>query len=154
MQKINIMGIRSKVILNRNGNSYLVMESITEKEEQELDTLADLEQMRYIVDNKYIVNSESIFLYGQINLNDKNDINLILKSHIITPEINNAANIPSNLDYETGDVYADKDGIYKCHDTWNKIDWFKFNHVLLGKPERVIIYKIVKQYVPRNRSTR
>lgn len=148
------MGIRSKVILNRNGNSYLVMESITEKEEQELDTLADLEQMRYIVDNKYIVNSESIFLYGQINLNDKNDINLLLKSHIITPEINNAANIPSNFDYETGDVYADKDGIFKCHDTWNKIDWFKFNHVLLGKPKRVIIYKIVKQYVPRNRSTR
>ena len=148
------MGIRSKVILNRNGNSYLVMESITEKEEQELDTLADLEQMRYIVDNKYIVNSESIFLYGQINLNDKNDINLLSKSHIITPEINNAANIPSNFDYETGDVYADKDGIFKCHDTWNKIDWFKFNHVLLGKPERVIIYKIVKQYVPRNRSTR
>lgn len=148
------MGIRSKVILNRNGNTYLVMESITEKEEQELDTLADLEQMRYIVDNKYIVNSENIFLYGQINLNDKNDINLLLKSHIITPEINNAANIPSNLDYETGDVYADKDGIYKCHDTWNKIDWFKFNHVLLGKPERVIIYKIVKQYVPRNRSTK
>ena len=64
MQKINIMGIRSKVILNRNGNTYLVMEPITEKEEQELDTLADLEQMRYIVDNKYIINSENIFLYS------------------------------------------------------------------------------------------
>ena len=29
-------------------------------------------------------------------------------------------------------VYSNKEGIYKTHDTWNKIDWFKFNHCLIG----------------------
>ena len=65
-----------------------------------------------------------------------------------------AANIPSNFDYNTGYVYSNNEDIFKTHDTWNKIDWFKFNHCLIGKPERIIIYRINKVYVPKDRSTR
>ena len=153
MQKTNIMGIRSKVILNRYHNNYLVMESITEEKEAEIDARGDIDEMYFITDSNVKIPAKDIFLYGEIDINNKEDLKLINKADIITLEINNAANIPSNFDYETGNVYADRDNIFKCHNTWDKIKWFKFNHCLLGKPNRVIIYRINKQYVPRNRST-
>ena len=154
MQKINIMGIRSKAILNRTSNSYLVMQSITEEEELAIDNAMDSDDIvRFVLEEKYIIPTRDIFLYGQVDITKDSDCSIVKNAKIITEEINNAANIPSNFDYETGNVYSDEDGIFKCHDTWNKLDWFKFNHLLIGKPERIIIYKIDKKYVPRNRST-
>lgn len=154
MRMINIMGIRSKVILNRYAHNYLIMEAITEEQEAEIDARADIDEMYFITENNIKIPARDIFLYGEIDINNKQDLNLINKADIITLEINNAANIPSNFEYETGMVYSDNENIYRCHDTWDKIKWFKFNHCLLGKPNRVIIYRINKQYVSRNRSTR
>lgn len=154
MQKINIMGIRSKAILNRTNNSYLVMQSITEEEELAIDNAMDSDDIvRFVLEEKYIIPTRDIFLYGQVDITKDSDCSIVKNSKIITEEINSAANIPSNFNYETGYVYSDKDDIFRCHDTWNKLDWFKFNHLLIGKPERIIIYKIDKKYVPRNRST-
>ena len=155
MLKKNIMGIRSSVILNRFKSNYLVMESITKEQEEEIDLSGELyDEMFFIKDNKYRIPARDIFLYGEININNKEDLMLINKSDIITQEVNIAANIPSNFDYNTGDVYSNNEDIFKTHDTWNKIDWFKFNHCLIGKPERIIIYRINKIYVPKDRSTR
>ena len=154
MQKINIMGIRSKVILNRLGINYLVMEKLSDRDNELLDASMELDtQPNFLIDGKYFVPKRDIFLYGEIDLNNSDDLELIKDTDIMTDEINQASNIPSDFDYETGDVYANNEGIYKCHDTWNKLDWFKFNYCLLGKPSKIIIYKINKQYVPRNRST-
>lgn len=154
MKSINIMNIRSKVILNRFANNVLIMEALSEKDERIIDTLMDAENGYFTVLNNIRISTKDIFLYGEINLNNNNDIKLLQKSDIITQEINQASNIPSNFNYENGFVYADKDGVYRCHDTWDKIDWFKFNHLLIGKPSRIIIYKVDKRYVPKNRSTR
>ena len=155
MLKKNIMGIRSSVILNRFKSNYLVMESITKEQEEEIDLSGELyDEMFFIKDNKYRIHARDIFLYGEININNKEDLMLINKSDIITQEVNIAANIPSNFDYNTGDVYSNNEDIFKTHDTWNKIDWFKFNYCLIGKPERIIIYRINKIYVPKDRSTR
>ena len=149
MQKTNIMGIRSKVILNRLGLNYLVMEKLSDKDNELLDTAMELDrEAKFLIDGKYFVPKRDIFLYGEIDLNNQDDLDLIEDTDIMTDEINLASNIPSNFDYETGDVYTDKEGIYKCHDTWNKLDWFKFNYCLLGKPSKIIIYKINKQYRP------
>ena len=154
MKSMNIMNIRSKVILNRFANNVLIMEALSEKDERIIDTLMDAENGYFTVLDNIRISTKDIFLYGGINLNNPIDIKLLQKSDIITQEINQASNIPSNFNYENGFVYADKDNIYRCHDTWNKIDWFKFNHLLIGKPSRIIIYKVDKRYVPKNRSTR
>ena len=154
MRKINIMGIRSKVILNRTLGNYLVMQSITEEEETAIDNAMDSEDViKFVLEEKYVIPIRDIFLYGHVDITNKDDIQVIKNSKIITEEVNGAANIPSKFSYKSGEVYSDKEGIFRCHDTWDKIKWFKFNHVLLGKPERVIIYKINKNHVPRNRST-
>ena len=153
MLKKDIMGIRSKVILNRYRNEYLIMEAIAEEQEKEIDVRGDVDEIYYITDNNVKIGAKNIFLYGEINLDSVADINLLKNTDIITQEVNGAANIPSNFDYDEGVVYSDEDKQFKFHDTWNKVDWFKFNHCLLGKPNRIIIYRIPKSYVPRNRST-
>ena len=43
MQKINIMGIRSKAIMNRTHDNYLVMQAITKEEELAIDNAMDTE---------------------------------------------------------------------------------------------------------------
>ena len=154
MRKINIMGIRSKVIMNRTHENYLVMQAITEEEELAIDNAMDTEDtIRFVLEEKYVIPGRDIFLYGHVDVNNPDDLEIIKNAKIITEEIYEAANIPSNFDYETGDVYSDQEGIFRCHDTWDKIKWFKLNHLLIGKPERIIIYRINKKYVPKNRST-
>ena len=154
MQKINIMGIRSKAIMNRTHENYLVMQAITEEEELAIDNAMDTEDtIRFVLEEKYVIPGRDIFLYGHVDINNPDDVEIIKNAKIITEEINGAANVPSNFDYETGDVYSDKEGIFRCHDTWDKVKWFKLNHLLIGKPERIIIYRINKKYVPKNRST-
>lgn len=155
MQKRNIMKIRSSVIMNRFRNEYLVMEPLSIEEEQLIDKSAEIEEEMYFVTKNGIrIPSKDIFLYGEVDVNNHADAELLRKTQIITQELNLAANIPNNFDYETGDVFSDNNGIFKRHDTWDKIKWFKFNHLLLGKPERIIIYRIHKKYVPRDRSLR
>lgn len=155
MRKINIMGIRSSVILNKFDHNLLIMEPISKEQEELIDCNEELHgQTQFITKNNIRIPSKDIFLYGEININNRDDLDLLKNSDIITKEVNMAANIPSNFNYENGDVYSDSDNIIKTHDTWNKIDWFKFNHCLIGKPERIIIYRINKTYVKRNRSTR
>lgn len=153
MLKKNIMGIRSSVILNKFESNYLVMEAITEEQENAIDVSAEMGDEMYFMKGKHRIPARDIFLYGSININNKEDLMLLKDYDIITPNVNQAANIPSNLDYETGYIYSNNEDVFKFHDTWDKIEWFKFNHVLLGKPDRVIIYRINKVYVPKNRST-
>jgi len=148
------MGIRSSVILNKYKADWLIMEEITEEQEKEIDIRGDIDEIYYITKSNVKIPAKDIFLYGEIDLNNHSDLELIRKADIITQEVNNAANIPSDFDYETGIVYSDNNDIFRTHDTWNKLDWFKFNHCLLGKPKRLIIYRINKVYVQRNRSTR
>ena len=154
MRKINIMGIRSKAIMNRTHENYLIMQEITEEEELAIDNAMDTDDtIKFVLEGKYVIPGRDIFLYGHVDTTNPDDLCVIKNAKIITEEINGAANVPSNFDYGTGDVYSDKEGIFRCHDTWNKIEWFKLNHLLIGKPKRIIIYRINKKYVPTNRST-
>ena len=140
----NIMGIRSKVIMNRTHENYLVMQAITKEEEAAIDNAIDTDDtIKFVLEGKYVIPGRDIFLYGHVDVNNRDDLEVIKNAKIITEEINRVANIPSNFCYKTGNVYSDKEGIFRCHDTWNKVKWFKFNHLLLGKPERIIIYRII-----------
>jgi hypothetical protein len=51
--------------------------------------------------------------------------------------------IHSNFNYQEG--YALVEGIAKTYPTFDIIEWFKYNHCLIGKPARIIIYKCKKE---------
>ena len=148
----NLMGIRKKVMLFRSNerfNQYMVfMEAITEEQEQEIDDSADENNNLYFVkDNKIIAKGKEIILYGKVDLESPSDLYHIKKFNLINED---HSWIHSDLDWETGDFHI-INGISSQHPTYNPIKWFMYNHLLLGKPERVIVYKVFKnKYIPVN----
>lgn len=121
-------------------NPYNVyMETITEQQENEInDSIDQNNNLYFIKDNKVIAKGKDIILYGKVDLDNPQDLYYIKKFDLINEE---NSLIYTNLDFNTGDVQAVDGKIRKCH-TFNPIKWFKYNHLLLGKPERIIIYKI------------
>lgn len=137
---INLFGIRKKAILSRikvMGNTvYTVMRPIIEENEKALDVYEKI-----TIDDRVIV-KDNIYCYGEININNEEDVNYIKKFNIINLEDNNS--IHSNYDFETGEV-AIEGNVAKMHDCYDVIKWFKYNYLLIGKPERIIIYKCRKE---------
>lgn len=119
------------------------MEAIDETTENNLDKQNKLKHSISYNSSKGVITEQDIYLYGEINLNDKNDINYLnkFKNAILNP-YDISSFIYSNFNYETGDVEANEDGIYKGYQIMNDtLKWFKFNHCIIGKPSRIIIYK-------------
>lgn len=137
MKNVNLLGIRKKVILCRTKaigeDTYSVMRPLTEQQEKELDKFERTE-----IDNKEITR-KSIYIYGEVNLDSKDDIDAIKKLNLSNPEGNN---IHSNFNYEEGVVYYEERT--KFHITFDALEWFKYNYCMLGKPSRIVIYECVK----------
>lgn len=138
MKELKLLGIRKRSILCRiedNGTSFVVITLINEKDEKQLDDNGYI----YIDNNK--IDKRDIYCYGEINLLSQDDIEYIRKFNLI--DSHNGGNIHSNFNYEKG--IATYEGVVKTYPIFNAIDWFKYNYCLIGKPERIIIYKCKKE---------
>ena len=138
-KKLNLLGIRKKVILCHTkslaGVTETVMRPITEEDEQNLDKWECIN-----VDGKRI-DKKDIYCYGEINLSSNDDVEYIKKFNLL--DTDNGGIIHSNFNYQEG--YALIEGIAKTYPTFDIIEWFKYNHCLIGKPTRIIIYKCKKE---------
>lgn len=136
---LNLHGIRKKAILCRTKAMgdivYTVMKEITEEQEKKLD---DVEAVN--IDNK-VIGKHDIYCYGQIDINNEEDLNYLKKFNIINLDAENP--IHSGYDFDKGTAVVEGD-IAKTHPCWNAIEWFKYNYLLIGKPKRIIIYKCKK----------
>nr|UWI24163.1 MAG: hypothetical protein [Bacteriophage sp.] len=111
------------------------MRPITEEDEQNLDKWEYLN-----IDNKRI-DKKDIYCYGEINLSSNDDVEYIKKFSLL--DTDNGGIIHSNFNYQEG--YALIEGIAKTYSTFDIVEWFKYNHCLIGKPTRIIIYKCKKE---------
>lgn len=140
LKKKSILGIRKKSILCRFNkiDTIIVVQPITELDEINLD-----KKLRFNT-GKEFVDIDKILLYGSINFNDENDINLILDKNIIDDDmINNRAY--SNVNYKTGEIET-INNVYKMYEEINPIKWLKLHYCYIGNPERIIIYKSKLKY--------
>lgn len=135
MKNINLCGIRKQAILcpiDSMHRKVAVMKPLTVEQEIELKENLHIEL------NGIDISKSSIYCYGSINFNNKEDIEFIERFDLISRE-DNANFIHCNYDYEKGTFPHDK-GIAKMLPTLNAVEWFKYNHLLIGKPERIIVY--------------
>lgn len=141
---INVLGIRRKMILCRikgvkDKCFNVYVEKITKEQEDNIDKAVNkYGEIKYKINDKILIGAKDIYLYGEININDNNDLNQIKKCNLID---DNGGTIYSNFDYEKGKVTV-YDNIIRYYNTWNTINWFKFCYCLIGKPERIIIYRM------------
>ena len=148
-QTFNLLGIHSNGVvlshteITKGLFSYVVMEAITEEDEKFIDNSAKYYgETHFVKKNGKIIKDADIYVYGEINLNDPNDINIIKHFNMKNEEINSNF-VHSNFDFEKG-CFTTKDGVAKTYPTSDALLWFKYNYVLLGKPKRIIVYRTTK----------
>lgn len=152
-KSMNIMGIRRRVVLNHSDkHGKIILQILTDKEEEQIDnSIIKYGELTYLLDNKIKVRAKDIYLYGDINLENQEDVKLLEKFNKIICDEYAASNfIYSNIDYKTGKVYSDKRGIYLGYNCMNWNKWFNFNYLLLGKPKKIIIYNISKNIIKQD----
>lgn len=144
---INLLNLKNQVILCHFKDiktiTNIIMEPITEQQELKIDKSKKYYgSIRYEKDDE-IISGENIYLYGEVDLNNQDDINAIERFNLINK---NGNKIYSTFNYEEGN-FTTIDNIPKQYDTWNPVLWFSYCHVLLGKPKRIIVYKkVINKY--------
>lgn len=137
---LNLNGIRSKAILCRikvmGELVYTVMRPITEEQEKEIDDNECLEL------NGNVIPKDKIYCYGEFNVNSEEDLKIIERFNIINMDSSNL--VYSNFDFDTGEVTFEG-RVPLVYDCYTPIKWFKHNFTLIGKPNRIIIYKCKKR---------
>lgn len=137
MKELNLLGIRNKAILCRTNGigepTFTVMYPLTAEQEKQLDKYENT------TINERRITRKSIYIYGEVNLNNQSDLDAIKKLNIGNADGNH---IHSNFDYERGIVTYEDTVKFKL--TWDAIEWFKYNYCMLGKPERIVIYECNK----------
>lgn len=136
MKKIPLNGIRQKVLLCRTsglkGNFNIMMRPITEEEEKHIDDNKSIE----FVDGR--INGGHIISYGEINIDSEEDKNTIEKWNFVMEDWSSM--IPAKYDYDKGIGYTDE-RVMKYAPTINAYKWFKYCYLLIGKPNRILIYE-------------
>ena len=139
MKTVNLLGIRKRVILSRTKSISnvicSVMVPITKEQEKHLD-----EFERITIDNINI-DKKHIYCYGEINLDSSEDVEFIEKFNLINEDQGNEYHL--NYNYNTGEVNIEGN-IAKMRLTYNPVEWFKYNYVLIGKPKRILLFKCSK----------
>lgn len=134
LNELNLLGIKKKVILARFDRGQIaVMEAIDGTTEKNIDKLKNW------FNGKETINRDKVFLYGEVNLFNNEDIKTIKRICPISDDIVHNQ-IYSGFNYELGTV-TPVDGNYRFYFEVDPVKWFKFNHCLIGKPTRVIVYK-------------
>lgn len=138
-----LFNTQKKVLLSRSDkNMYgIFMEAITEKVEQQIDKQGGAFQYRTL--DGHIITDTNTYLYGEIDLNNPKDIKYLMrfKNAILNPYDYNQWYYTS-FDYDTGEIKANDENIFKgINFIADPIKWFKYKYCILGKPERIIIYK-------------
>ena len=124
------------------GNKVVIMEAITKEEEARIDKSKQyFGSIRHTKENGQIIDGKDIYVYGEINFNNEEDCNILNRFHLLNSD---NSFIYSNFNYDKGTVIL-KENKVKWYQTIDNIKWLKFNHCLIGKPKRIIIYKIDKK---------
>lgn len=149
---MSIVGTRPEgmTLCRSNDNKILftvIMEPITAEEEIRIDKSSKyFGSVRYERKDGVIINQKDIYMYGEINLDSDDDLDIIERFNLVDERGNW---IYSNFDYDAGTVTS-IDRKFKQYQTWNPIDWFAYCHCLIGKPERIIVYKSGKRRLKRD----
>lgn len=115
------------------------MKSISEIEEQKIDnSIKYYNTIRYIEDNGNIVPAKDIYLYGEVDFDNEEDIDNIEKFNLINT-LSSHNWMYSNFNFEKG-CFTTINGISKGCFTNDALVWFMYNYVLIGKPKRIIVY--------------
>ena len=122
------------------------MEVITEDIEKKLDKMMNTHgSFTFINKQGKKIPSSSVYLYGEVDLTNKKDIQYLerYKRAILNPyDIGNW--YYTSFNYDTGEITYDenKQAFVGTNFISDFTKWFKFHYCIIGKPSHIIIYKV------------
>jgi hypothetical protein len=144
---IPIQGILDLAILCRFNNSKhecAFIKGITKEEEKDID-----DNQVYTFKNKdkeYLIPIDNIYMYGEININNEDDIKMIKKCNLVGDSIDSPSFMMSNFDYELGQ-FITIENIPKHAPCSDAFAWFKYRHCMINKPNRIVVCRIPRSYL-------
>lgn len=146
---MNLFGIRKKgTILCHfdvgSNRTTVIIEPITEKQEERIEkSKLYYGSIKFIKNKDIVIPAKDIYLYGDVDITSEEDIKYINKFNLIS-DLGDW--FYSKFNYNTGDIFSDE-GIFKGYTTFNALDRFKLCHCMIGKPKKVIVYKIDDRFL-------
>lgn len=157
MKPYTILGLRNRTLLDHFRNTCVFMESITGDESSDLSANCK----RYgktgfhLKDKNIDIPSTDVILFGDININNKEDIKLLkqfedklwvldyFQPHLRYLDVN----------FKNGELTPYFNGLekgYKSKEVYDIIEWVKYNLLLLGYPKNIVIYKVKTNDIRRS----
>lgn len=122
-----------------NHGTAVIMTSITEEQEQELDNDVSI-VVEDQFDRTFIVNPKFCYAYGKLDLSPNSaDVHKIADNNLFSG-LYISINMLTRYDYESHTVTSDVKG-GRWYETQNPELFLPFLHGQLGKPERVVIFR-------------
>lgn len=117
------------------------MEAIDDSQEDRIDKSAKyFGKMRHTSrDGKTHIPAEQIYMYGEVNLDDPKNIRMIEDMNLVDPDLRSW--MPVDFNYNKG-IVTQKQDIAKMSPTRDAVLWFKYVHCMIGKPKRIIVYRV------------
>lgn len=144
MNPYNLLGLfPNGVALNRKlwikkTTISIRLEPLTEEQESFIDNHKNVwTNGKYIRDDGVEFAGNNILLYGDVELNNREFIDCIRNLDIINSEDNPWYR--TDVNFTTGVV--DREKVRKWSFTTNPLTWFEYNYMLIGRPNKIIIYE-------------
>lgn len=141
---VNVFKTTKTQVLSRFEKEYklpcVLLEAIDEELEDKIDAIVKYGGSVKL-HSKHIVTKNDIYVYGDINLNNKTDIEYLSKfKKIILNPFTMCTFIPTSFNYNKGS-YIKVDEVAKGSPFQSDyLKWFKWNYCHIGKPKKIIIY--------------
>lgn len=139
----NLLGMFPKgVVLNKKAGYKkstisIRLEPLTDEQEDYINNNKNIwSEGKFIRDDGVEFTANNILLYGEAELNNREFIDFINKLDII-PEDNSWYR--TKVDLKTGKV--SKQEVRLQSQTFNNFTWFEYNYMLIGRPNKIIIYE-------------
>ena len=161
MNKVSLQTLKDKKVVltsriyNGLGVEQLIMIPITDEDESVIDSIMHNDpRVQNINLQNYLIKRDNILAYGHINLKDNSKDFLSLETlKLHNFNIHKGIKIPNNYDYVNHCCYVEKgkrpnylnsptlqmDGI-DWTSTTNIAKVIQYNHGMLGKPNKVVIF--------------
>ena len=140
----NLLGIFPKgVVLNKKAGYKkstisIRLEPLTDKQEDYINNNKNIwSEGKFIRDDGVKFAANNILLYGEAELNNREFIDCIRNLDIINSEDNPWYR--TDVNFTTGVV--DREKVRKWSFTTNPLTWFEYNYMLIGRPDKIIIYE-------------
>lgn len=125
----------------RLAKDAIIVTALTKAEEEELDNKKPITINRG--DLSFYVTPEQVEVYGIVDFaTDSSDMKTVSTFGWLSNRIYAGMPIPAKYDHENHCAYSDLK-VARWSETWNPAEALRYCHGLIGKPERIIVFKYI-----------